>query len=225
MKKYKVYVYLICVIVIVLFAWSFYRVGWYARSVPQIVKLPNYRVHVIPDFLTCRECGFIQRQALSKGLQISQVQTGNITETDTDHRASEQVWLSDGHHPFFRALSERVALLTQTNAKSQEQLQVVRYQPGGRFNEHYDAFAEGVPFWSQQRYLTLLIYLNEPEEGGETVFPRIGKTVRPVTGTAVLFQNTDHPTTQNIIWESLHAGRPVRRGEKWIANKWIDCGS
>jgi prolyl 4-hydroxylase len=69
------------------------------------------------------------------------------------------------------------------------------------------------------RYYTLLIYLNDDFEGGETVFPKINKFVKPKKGKAVLFQSVDHRGV--IIDEAFHGGNPVSAGQKWIANKWI----
>ncbi|MOA36101.1 hypothetical protein D3C78_1576050 [compost metagenome] len=64
---------------------------------------------------------------------------------------------------------------------------------------------------------TLVIYLNEPEQGGATVFPEVPLQVVPQRGHAVFFSyDRPHPTTR-----TLHGGAPVIRGEKWIATKWL----
>ena len=69
------------------------------------------------------------------------------------------------------------------------------------------------------RYLTVLFYLNDNFEGGETIFPKINKLVKPKKGKAIIFQNVDNNGV--IITQALHGGEPVKNGEKWIANKWI----
>ena len=66
---------------------------------------------------------------------------------------------------------------------------------------------------------SLVMYLNDVEDGGETIFPEIGFSVIPRRGHAVYFaycnsRNQGDPLT-------LHGGAPVRRGEKWIATKWL----
>jgi len=69
------------------------------------------------------------------------------------------------------------------------------------------------------RYMTFIIYLNDGYEGGETDFPNKNIKIKPEKGKGVLFYNTD--INGNKLNDSLHAGLPVTKGIKWIANKWI----
>lgn len=192
----------------------YHRPGW--------ISNPTYSIQLIPHFFSTEECDRMMSIARTSTFHASKVVTSSslFGSLNQDTRRSEQVWLSDGNDPLIRKLSERVAALTQTRLNQQESWQVVRYQPGGEFKPHYDAFSQGVPFWKTNRMWTLLIYLHVPEEGGETEFPLIAESIRPVKGLAILFQSVE-PSLNCIIKESKHAGRPVRKGEKWIANKWI----
>jgi prolyl 4-hydroxylase len=98
----------------------------------------------------------------------------------------------------------------------------VQYSEGGLFLPHYDAcdhHCERMDGKDGPRILTVLIYLNDNFEGGETSFPEIGKQVKPEKGKAVVFSNVDK--YGRIIKQSLHGGQPVVSGKKWIANKWI----
>jgi prolyl 4-hydroxylase len=63
------------------------------------------------------------------------------------------------------------------------------------------------------------MYLNTPDEGGETVFPRVNIHIKPRKGDAVLFYNC----TPNGMVDpnSFHGGARVIAGEKWIMTKWI----
>ena len=76
------------------------------------------------------------------------------------------------------------------------------------------------------RFATLLLYLNEGMEGGETSFPRWlnGETteileVKPEVGKAVLFYNV--LPDGNYDERSQHAAKPVIKGEKWLTNLWV----
>lgn len=65
----------------------------------------------------------------------------------------------------------------------------------------------------------MFVYLNHVSEGGGTEFPRIGVVVEPRRGKAVKFLNCDADGKPNP--ETLHAGLPVIRGEKWLATLWF----
>jgi len=90
---------------------------------------------------------------------------------------------------------------------------------------------------ASQRIATVLVYLSDVEEGGETsfLFEGVGgteriKTVdykacdtgikyRPRAGDALLFWSM-HPDGSKDK-HSLHGGCPVVKGVKWTATKWI----
>ena len=85
-----------------------------------------------------------------------------------------------------------------------ERFRCYRYKPGMRFGPHLDG-----PFVrneSERSYYSALFYLNEVEEGGDTVFfTRPPIRVSPAMGRALLFQ---HPIT--------HEGAEVTAGIKYV---------
>lgn len=197
----------------------------------QFIRQTNkntYEVKEFPNFLTEEECD--QIIALSKNkLFESRVYDGADDLYETQWRQSSQCWLHDTEE-LVDKISQKVKDITNSHHLPQEHLQVVNYKQGGFFSPHYDA-CQGTPEFCARmngdegpRYLTLLIYLNDGYEGGETVFPHhnVQKTVKPKKGKAVLFQSVDEDG--EIIPEALHGGQPVKSGEKWIANKWIRLG-
>jgi prolyl 4-hydroxylase len=70
-----------------------------------------------------------------------------------------------------------------------------------------------------QRLGTFVLYLSRVEAGGGTSFPAIGLEVMPKKGGAVFFLNTDPQHVPDQL--TLHAGSPVVRGVKFVANKWL----
>ena len=74
------------------------------------------------------------------------------------------------------------------------------------------------------RHNTFLVYLSNIEEGGETTFPKINKSVKPVKGRAVYFKNLTSNNKSHHL-KSLHQANPVISGEKWAMNIWTRLGT
>ncbi|OMF21639.1 2OG-Fe(II) oxygenase [Paenibacillus sp. FSL H8-0548] len=98
-------------------------------------------------------------------------------------------------------------------------LQVLLYTPGQEYQPHYDFFAETSRASANNRISTLVMYLNDVEEGGETAFPMLNFSVIPNKGTAVYFEYFYSNHELNDF--TLHAGTPVIKGEKWVATMWM----
>lgn len=82
-----------------------------------------------------------------------------------------------------------------------ERFRFYRYTPGQYFAPHYDgAFVRNRLEYS---LVTVMLYLNEGAEGGETRFLDLGETVVPKTGRMLFFQH-----------RLLHEGCPVTAGIK-----------
>lgn len=186
------------------------------------VDKDDYDIIEIQNFLTNEECDKIIE--LSKGNMFSsKVYSQNEDLYDNKTRISQQCWLND-NDSFIKYISDKVKSYTNTHNNYLEELQVVNYKPGGFFTPHYDACVGNNSYCERMndkgpRYLTVLFYLNDNFEGGETIFPKINKLVKPEKGKAIIFQNVDNNGV--IITQALHGGEPVKNGEKWIANKWI----
>lgn len=214
------YVYISVIILSLIGMYLLYSWFW---NYSEKVDIPDYDVHEIPNFLSPDECNQIIE--LSKGnLFPSKVYSKDDDTLSESTRKSNQCWLDDGNI-CVKNLSNKVRQYTRTYNNNQEKLQVVQYNKGGFFNPHYDACEGDSEYCSRMngshgpRLYTMLIYLNDDFEGGETIFPKINKTVKPEKGKAVLFKNVDDNGV--VINQSLHGGVPVKHGEKWIANKWI----
>jgi prolyl 4-hydroxylase len=117
--------------------------------------------------------------------------------------------------PAIHALNRRIAAATGTDAAQGEPLHVLRYRPGQEYKSHVDALT-GV---ANQRILTVLVYLNDDYEGGETRFDRTGLIFRGAPGDALIFRNVDAAGGADLLTQ--HSGLPVETGEKLIASRWV----
>jgi prolyl 4-hydroxylase len=83
-----------------------------------------------------------------------------------------------------------------------ERFRLYRYDPGEYFRWHFDgAFHRSD---REASLLTLMIYLNDGFEGGDTEFADFGPVV-PRRGLALLFQHA-----------VFHQGAPVEKGRKYV---------
>ena len=128
-----------------------------------------------------------------------------------------------GENPIVSQVEARLATLLRWPLENGEGLQILRYGPGAQYRPHYDYFEPkepGTPIILRrggQRLASLVMYLQEPEQGGATTFPDVGLEVAPVRGTGVFFSyDRPDPATR-----TLHGGAPVLAGEKWVATKWL----
>ena len=125
---------------------------------------------------------------------------------------------------FARRLAARMARLAGRDPATAEPLAVLRYLPGQEYKPHHDwlgasALARDPLRDAGERVATVLGWLNVPEAGGATLFPRLDLRVEPALGDVLAFANLDAAGAP--AEPSLHAGEPVAAGEKWLASLWI----
>jgi prolyl 4-hydroxylase len=147
------------------------------------------------------------------------------TNTEVDYRNSDGMFFRLREDPFIAQLDERLSALMNCPVENGEGLQVLRYGPGGHTRPHFDFLVPSNPATSEsiarsgQRISTLIVYLNDVLEGGETVFPEIGLSVVPRRGDALYFEYTN--SRMQVDLKSAHGGAPVSQGEKWVVTKWM----
>ena len=182
----------------------------------------KYDVKEIENILTHEECDIlIEFAKCRKDWETSQFYSniidskkGSYQKTDKDIRNSKTLLLNDKDHPIIQKIALITELLTGLPLNTQEDLQITHYNTDGKFHPHYDANN----MYGGQRRATLIIYLNDDFEGGETVFTKLDKIITPKKGHGLLFLNTD--SSDEIIADSMHQGNKVIAGEKWICTKW-----
>ncbi len=197
------------------------------RKVSVLVTLPDPRIVMFADFLSKNECDRLvetARPRMQRSL-TADLRTGENREDTV--RTSRGMFFRRGENPLVRTIEARIAQLLAWPVEHGEHLQVLHYRPGDRYEPHYDYFDPEAGEGSAallarggQRIATLLMYLREPERGGETTFPDLGLRFAAKRGCALFFSyDRPHPSTK-----TLHGGAPVIAGEKWVATKWLREG-
>ncbi len=184
------------------------------------------RVYLLEGFLSSEECDHII-QAARPHLKRSTVVSDKSSDGDIDPRRTSQgmFFPQFPQDPVLKRVEKRIADLTGLPVSYGEAIQVLNYKQGAEYQPHYDYFDPNSYGGAAQlkrggqRVATVIMYLNTPDAGGETIFPRTQLSVIPKKGSAVLFYSC---TPQGVVDPlTLHGGAPVKSGEKWIATKWL----
>ena len=198
------------------------------RAIHMLLALTAPRIVLFGNLLSDEECE--QMVELSRGkLARSSVVNNETGAYDIHpHRTSTGTYFNRGENELIRRIEQRIAELVQYPVENGEPIQILHYEPGGEYKPHFDYFDPKQPGNEQvltqggQRIATLIMYLNDVEAGGSTVFPEVGIDVLPRRGNAVYFAYCSENGTLDP--RSLHGGSPVGAGEKWIATKWFRQG-
>ena len=175
--------------------------------------IPIYeKPRVLKNVLSEDECKHIQDIA-SKKLHTSTVSKSR--DIDESIRKSETAWLKASEDPVVDKLIRKCVSMTDRPLCNCEDLQVLKYKPGGFYKPHQDAFPED----KNRRMYTFIFALNDEYEGGETEFPNIKKSYRLEKGDALFFNTLNN--YECITKKALHGGTPVKSGEKWVCNLWV----
>jgi prolyl 4-hydroxylase len=195
-----------------------------SEPITQISESP--RIFLLKGFLSEKECDYIIKLA-HPNLIASQVVDERNTGGATDkRRTSRGYFLSKNKNDrILIRIEKHISSITGLPVENGEDLHVLHYGIGDEYQPHFDYFNPATPGGAEclrrggQRVASVIMYLNTPKSGGETIFPRAKISITPIKGDAVLFYNC---TPSGIVDpNSLHGGAPVKEGEKWIMTKWI----
>jgi prolyl 4-hydroxylase len=198
------------------------------RAVRVTVRVGAPVVAVLDDILSPEECDELVRLSKSKLKRSTIVDPQTGAEEVINDRSSFGTFFNANESEFITRLDRRIAEVMHWPLENGEGLQILNYKMGGEYKPHFDYFPVADP-GSQvhlknggQRVSTMVIYLNDVDEGGETIFPELGMAISPKKGAAVYFEYCNsHSQTDPL---TLHGGNPVIKGEKWIATKWMRQG-
>ncbi|MGB3165715.1 MAG: 2OG-Fe(II) oxygenase [Alteraurantiacibacter sp.] len=188
---------------------------------PAAYKVPSDEVELfaIGDFMTEAECAKM-RDLIDTTAVPSKV-------FDLDYSSGYRTSYSgdvDPHDPFVRKISRRIDDLMDITPEWGETIQGQRYMPGQEFQPHHDWFHPGTTYWDLemtrggQRSWTTMAFLNEVEAGGTTDFTELGISIEPKPGILIAWNNATPEGLTNA--KTMHAGRPVQQGSKYIITKW-----
>ncbi|XP_073036424.1 probable prolyl 4-hydroxylase 3 [Primulina eburnea] len=197
------------------------------------------RASIYHNFLSKEECEYLINLARPHMKKSAVVDSKTGQSKDSRVRTSSGMFLRRGQDKIIRTIEKRIADYTFIPPEHGEGLQVLHYEVGQKYEPHYDYFIDEFNTKNGgQRIATVLMYLSDVEDGGETIFPaakgnfsgvpgwnemsecaRRGLAVKPKMGDALLFWSLRPDATLDS--SSLHGGCPVIKGNKWSSTKWM----
>ncbi|KAK7346309.1 hypothetical protein VNO80_20825 [Phaseolus coccineus] len=197
------------------------------------------RAFIYHNFLTKEECEYLINIAKPNMHKSAVVDSETGKSMDSRVRTSSGAFLTRGRDQVVRDIEKRIADFTFIPVEHGEGLQVLHYEVGQKYESHFDYFMDNINTKNGgQRIATMLMYLSDVEEGGETVFPdakgnissvpwwnelsecgKKGLSIKPKMGDALLFWSMKPDATLDPL--SLHGGCPVIKGNKWSSTKWM----
>lgn len=190
-----------------------------------VARAEPLRMALLDGVIDANECEELIALARPRLKPSTIVDPATGRDTVSGLRASYGMFFRPLENPLVARLDQRMAALMHLPVAHGEGLQVLHYPEGAGSAPHFDFLVPSNDAnrasiaRSGQRVSTLVTYLNDVPEGGETAFPAIGWTVSPRRGHAVYFQYCD--AAGELDHASLHASQAVLRGEKWVATKWM----
>lgn len=87
-------------------------------------------------------------------------------------RTSSGAFLKRGQDGLIQQVEAKIAKFSGIPAENGEGLQILDYEASEKYEAHFDYFHDQInQIDGGQRLATMLMYLSDVEEGGETVFP------------------------------------------------------
>ena len=192
--------------------------------VPNSTDLSSDQAEIctVGNFLNEMEC-----------LQLIEVVRNNLRKSTTtndvgkyaNHRTSSTCDLGLLNEDIVTEIDSRICKLIGLDNAESEPLQGQWYEVGQEFKAHTDYFEVGTEEFREhaeergQRTWTVMIYLNSTRAGGETDFPVLDISFKPIAGTVVIWNNLFKDGEPNPA--TLHHGKPVISGYKVILTKWF----
>ncbi|MFB9125863.1 2-oxoglutarate-dependent dioxygenase [Paraburkholderia dipogonis] len=195
------------------------------RDVRVLMRCERPQVIVFGDVLSPDECAEMIERSRHRLKRSTTVNPETGKEDVIRNRTSEGIWYQRGEDAFIERMDRRISSLMNWPVENGEGLQILHYGTTGEYRPHFDYFPPDQPgsavhtAQGGQRVATLVIYLNDVPDGGETIFPEAGMSVAARQGGAVYFRYMNGQRQLDPL--TLHGGAPVLGGDKWIMTKWM----
>ncbi|WP_095532660.1 2OG-Fe(II) oxygenase [Domibacillus epiphyticus] len=185
------------------------------REICIIARLEEPLIVLLGNVLSDEECDELITLSKDK-MQRSKI---GATHELNEIRTSSGMFFQENENDIITKVEKRISSIMNIPIEHGDGIQIIKYNPGQEYKAHFDFFSPTSKAAKNNRISTLLMYLNDVEQGGETFFPKLNFSVLPQKGMAVYFEYFYTDTSVNEL--TLHGGAPVIMGEKWVATQWM----
>jgi prolyl 4-hydroxylase len=191
----------------------------YQKYGPELISKPGPNddmpwLVTLNKFLTDKECDKLLTIANMEGLSPSQDSMGKTPDY-------AQTWLVNDIIKGDRIVEKilrKIEKLTKIPEVNAENIQVVKVEQGHPQSLHHDYIHQQADRLPGVRILTIFLFLNDIEDGGEMDFPRLGIQVLPKKGRAIVWPTVRDDDPNKREERVFHRAAEVRKGVRYTAN-------
>lgn len=189
----------------------------------QVCQIP--RVWVAENFASPQLCAWLVSRSVGKlkPALMRDVTTGVSRALDSRTCSDFVIDIVEGGIVML-LLRTKISAVTSIPVPHMEPPQIFHYAVGQEIKAHFDFLFDGAHSYGKEgkytgdRLATFLMYLNESYEGGDLEFPKADYSYRGKPGDGIFFASQRDGKPDPM---SLHAAKPVVKGEKYILSQWI----
>lgn len=193
---------------------------------PHVAECPW--VVTMDEFLTQNECDTLVELGAARGYKRSEdvgerKPDGTYAGKQSKGRTSTNTWCQDECYlnETVQTVLRRIENLTGLSDNHSEYLQLLRYEEGQFYESHHDYIEHNVHRAQGPRIITVFLYLNDVDAGGETHFTDLNISVFPKRGRALIWPSVLDADPTKIDRRTHHQAKPVLQGIKYGANAWV----
>ncbi|XP_054815624.1 prolyl 4-hydroxylase 1-like isoform X3 [Prosopis cineraria] len=136
------------------------------------------RIILLHNFLSMEECEYLMaigHPYLHDSI-VGDPKTGKIFKSNVRTSSGMFLSLEDRKYPMVQAIEKQISIYAQVPIENGENMQILRYEKNQYYATHTDYFFGKLYNFKGdgQRIATMLMYLGDNVEGGETYFPMGG---------------------------------------------------
>lgn len=216
-KPYRIWILVLGILLLCLTWFLIFSYTSSTRSAKPCTDFDPSLFQVLPQFLSEDECDALIQQS-KEHLKPAMVGMKDSQANQTV-RNNRVCFLKRSSSAVTKKINQRLSALLQVPVSHFEEIQVGHYREGEFYKKHSDDALETL---KNPRSFTLLMYLNDVNEGGQTAFPNLGIHALPRKGNAILFRPVEERNgSYHSLQETVHEAMKIERGEKWIATIWV----